>query len=315
MRPEIPEPYLENTPQNYYKLAWAERLKFVRALIDVGEDNPYRIIKLLERHENRHDLGMVSQAASFRDENGNVVEELEVFTGQADWLPIDPGPADSLIPTGVAAVTDNSFHGEALTLPAYTDIKGIVAGWIIDLVDDNCDAIVELGAGFGRNLFNVHLGGGPRGIPYFSGEYAESGRELAELLAALDPQLDLRAVAFDHSDADFEFLAGFEQPLVFTCHSIEQVHMLPADYFAKLAAAAPRVTCIHFEPFGFQIDTDNPFSKQQREMFTDRKWNQNFVPLLQQAANDGTIQVSHIYKDMIPNEAPSPTSVALWRNF
>jgi hypothetical protein len=314
MRPDIP--YLENTPQNYYQLAWAERLKFVQGLIDAGEDSPYRITRILERHEARHNLGLEVKEGSFRDEQtGAVLETIEVFTGHAEWVPVVQGPAENLLPTGVAAVSENSFNGQSLLLPAYADIKGIAAEWVIDMVEDGCDAIVELGCGFGRNLFNIHLAGGPRGIPYFAAEYTESGRELAGVLAALEPAIDMRVAPFDHGAADLSFLEGCKRPLVFTCHSIEQIKDLPADYFQILAGAAPEVTCLHFEPFGFQLGDDDTYSKRQREMFTDRGWNQNFLAMLQQAANDGTVKVSHIFKDIIPNEASSPTSVAIWRNF
>ena len=306
--------YLPNTPQNFYTLVWAERLKFVQSLVASGETDAYRVIRILERHERKFQLKL-EQATYRHSEPQDGPEEIDVFTGHAEWVPVDPGNEAELLPTGVPAVTKNSFLGKKLLLPAYADLSVIVANWIVDLIDEDCSGIAELGSGYGRNLFNIHYLGGPVGIPYYANEYTESGQALASLLASLDGSIDLRVNHFDHTAVDLRFVDDSNHLFAFTCHSIEQVAEIPESYFEDLARSTEKLTCIHFEPFGFQISADNPYSVRQEKIFKERGWNTNFFDVLKTAASSRTINLTHVYKDIIPNEEISPTSVAIWRNF
>ena len=306
--------YLPNTPQNFYALAWAERLKFVQSLVACGETDVSRIIRILERHERKFQL-KIEHASYTYSEPQDGPEKIDVFTGHAEWVPVDHGSDAELLPTGVPAVTENSFLGKKLTLPAYTDLSVIVANWIVDLIDEDCSSVVELGCGYGRNLFNIHYLGGPLGIPYYGTEYTETGRALASFLASLECAIDLRVDHFDHTSVDLRFIEESDHLFAFTCHSIEQVAEIPDSYFEDLAKSAKKLTCIHFEPFGFQISANNPYSVRQKDFFIKRGWNTNFFDVLKTAANTGTINLTHVYKDIIPNEEISPTSVAIWRNF
>lgn len=306
--------YLPNTPQNFYALVWAERLKFVQSLVAGGETNAYRVIRILERHERKFQLKL--EHATYRySEPQDGPDEIDVFTGHAEWVPVVSGNDTELLPTGAPAVTKNSFLGNQLTLPAYADLSVIVANWIVDLIDDGCSGIAELGCGYGRNLFNIHHLGGPKGIPYYAAEYTESGQALASLLASLDDTIDLRVDHFDHTAVDLRFIDDSNHLFAFTCHSIEQVAEIPGSYFEDLARSVKKLTCIHFEPFGFQVSTDNPYSVRQEKFFNERGWNTNFFEMLKTAADAGTINLTHVYKDIIPNEEVSPTSVAIWQNF
>jgi len=306
--------YLHSTPQNFYELVWAERQKFVQSLIDNGEKSAYRIINKLARHERNFTLSL--ERANYRyDQPEDGIEEVKIFTGHAEWVPVSHGDAVELLPTGLPVATKNSFLGNQLMVPAYADISSIAANWIVDLVDADCAAIVELGCGYGRNLFNIHNLGGPRDIPYYGAEYTDSGKSLTALLTSLENTIDVRVEHFDHSAPDLNFLGQEAEILIFTCHSIEQVELIPSTYFADLAQLDKKVTCIHFEPFGFQVAADNPYSVRQKKDFSARKWNSNFFEVLGLAAEAGVINLSHVYKDIIPNHEVSPTSVAIWRNF
>ncbi len=299
--------------QNFYETAWKARLEFVRSLIEKGETNAFRIIKILEHFERSHVLSLEhSYRNATNAETGETI--VRVDSGEPQWTPIPVEDPENVLPTGVSPFQANSFLGKRTAFPAYADVTCIVANWIIDLFQDDFDCIVELGAGYGRNLFNIFYLGGPRGIPYYAGEYTNSGCEMARLLGSLEDSFSLRVAEFDHCKPDFSFLNGEERVLAFSCHSIEQVSEIPQSYFRDLSRAAKSLTCLHFEPFGFQISNDEEISRLQSENFLENGWNTNFFSTLMRASEDGEINLTHVFKDIIPNKLDNPTSVALWKN-
>lgn len=92
------------------------------------------------------------------------------------------------------------------------------------------------------------------------------------------------------------------------------VDKIPDDYFETLAGAAENVTCIHFEPFGFQVSTNNPISKGQEKFVHDRHWNTNFVQVLEKSRANKMINVEFLATDLFAIDKSSPTSIAIWQN-
>ena len=68
--------------------------------------------------------------------------------------------------------------------------------------------VIELGSGPGLNLFDLFLSGAPRHARYFALEPTLSGRRCSELLASLEPELDLAAMPFDYNRAELFGPAG-----------------------------------------------------------------------------------------------------------
>lgn len=307
-------PKFQATNENFYEIAWNVRLQFIDSLIAEGETNPYRIIKKMEAWERRHDL-LLDKVTTYAPTGDGDRTEISAtgYSGDARWIPTKGGRFDKL-PTGIDAFVESSLRGAELVVPAYTDISGIPAKWIVDLWRDDHDCIVELGSGLGRNIFEIYFNGGPAKATYFACEISASGRKVTEKLAALMPELDIRVCPFDHCRPDLSFLRGRGNALMFSCHSIEQVDRLPDDYFGHLAGAAKTVTCAHFEPFGFQISTDSPISKAQENAARSKKWNSNFVHLLEKAHASQTIKVTYLATDLFAMDKTSPTSVAIWQN-
>src|SRR5262249_1479919 len=98
---------------------------------------------------------------------------------------------------------------------------------ITDLGAGYCNAetkrIIELGSGWGANLFYLWLGGAPRAAAYVAMEYTEAGREATRLLAGIEPGPALAIRAFDYHRPDLsEFRTG-DRTIVFTSYSIEQI--------------------------------------------------------------------------------------------
>jgi hypothetical protein len=137
---------------------------------------------------------------------------------------------------------------------------------------------------------------------------------LTALFAAIDRHAPVKPVFFDHGDPDLSFLKGAKRVLLFSCHSIEQVGRLPEEYFEKLARAAPSVTGLHFEPFGFQLGGSDKISVGHRAAIESKGWNQNMVECLKKAEGKGLLSIRHLAANVVAPQMGNPTSIVLWDN-
>ncbi|MBT3358869.1 MAG: hypothetical protein HN403_04490 [Rhodospirillales bacterium] len=183
---------------------------------------------------------------------------------------------------------------------------------IADLIDADTDAIIELGCGYGINLFRLMRLLKDQKFRWFGAEYTESGRSLCAKLADLDGSEPMDVPFIDHAAPDLGFMADVEKPLVFTCHSIEQVSIIPNNYFSILARAAPGVRGVHLEPFGFQADPSAPNSPTHRNFMHDQGWNLNFFSCLKLAEEKGDIRIEHVEIEKYDTTPNNPTSLAVW---
>ena len=304
---------IADTNENFYEIAWNVRLQFVASLISEGETNLHRVIRKLESFERRYRLSVERGSLHALDHGSGDQEFLgEGFSGKARWVRHESDGRFDVLPTGVPSYWESSHRGIPVAVPAYADYSCIPAKWVVDLCREEFDCIVELGSGLGRNLFEIYYNGGPAEARYYACEIASSGRRLTETLAALEPKLNIVTCTFDHRRPDFSFLEERGRVLFFTCHSIEQVDRIPENYFDLLADAADRVTCIHFEPFGFQISTASEASKNQERRVREQNWNTNFLQVLKASRKSGKIKIDFMAQDIFTLDDGTPTSVALW---
>ncbi|HTZ80200.1 MAG TPA: hypothetical protein VMC10_19985 [Stellaceae bacterium] len=285
----------EQNWRDFYEQAWAARATFMRALIADGETNPYRIIKLLERQERQ-----------FR-----IIKGAEGVT----WEKL-PWPKElSQTPAGTPAFRIASFRGENLVVPFYASDN--LHKFIVDYIAETgpYDGIVELGCGYGRNLFEIFFNGGPREVPYFGGELTASGVAIASELAALEPRLRASFFRFDHLKPDIRALPKMKRALLFTMHSLEQVKFIPPDFFLAISRAAAEVACLHFEPFGYQVANLGPASEAHHQFAVEMGWNQNFAASLAEATQRFGLKTSFIATELfLPLAADNPTSLAIWHS-
>lgn len=278
--------------ENYYELAWAVRETVFNQIIGDGGK----------------DLQAVLDA--FCDFEYRYVVIPEILNGRNEELGLDLPPFLS----GKATITP--LQDSARDHVKSTELSDIqrridrLAGF----VGDRFDTIVELGCGYGFNLFRLHRALGGRPLRYIAAEYTKSGRRLCARLATLDGGMPLETAFIDHKNPDLGFMAGVEKALIFTCHSIEQVAALPENYFAVLASAAPRVLGIHFEPFGFQVACDTPQAREHKRIFESKDWNTNFYTRLKAAEAAGTITLRGVELEGLTAQAGNPTSIAIWDN-
>lgn len=285
--------------RDFYELAWQQRLEFISDLIEGGERNPLRCLRLLDAMERRYSLIM--------DRSSKTIS----------WVKQTVDPQKRL-PSGCENVRTAAFMGKFITLPPYTYSN--LSAFLVDFINEReagFDAILELGSGIGKRVIELYYEGGPTGIPIFGGELTTSGVELARKLVALEPAIQAEFFNFDHTKPDLStFKArGFKNVLVYTAHSLEQVNKVPLDFFRVVAGCAERVTCVHLEPFGFQISDASEASRRQCKFFSRHAWNVNLVALSDQAQSEGIIHREWASCDsFVSTDTINQTSLMVWRN-
>lgn len=281
----------------YYEKLWRERLKVMREFVAAGESDPLRVIHRFLSHERLNPIGL----------------EVHSDGSMETVRKVDKNPYGfPMLPTGVPAFRVTSVRGKPTIVPYYENLMDFVVDYCRD---KSFDAIVELGSGYGRNLIELFYRGGPKDIPYYAAEFTDSGVEASRMLAGIAKDMTLESFHFDHREPDLAPIKERGRLLIFTVHSIEQVNLLPKNYFKRLAGHARRTHGIHFEPFGFQVaDAPNDVSEAQRNWIIERGWNLDFASALMSNRDQGEIEVTYLAKDAMGGEdASNPTSLAVWQ--
>lgn len=300
---------------HFYESAWDLRKNFIQGKINEGEKSPLRIIRLLEQHE-RFNTAMRSP------EDGSVtfVENPSLDAQTLCNLIFDENMDCRIsdyraLPTGLPAVEKCTFGDRYHMQCVYSETNKMA--FIMDFMrNKKIDAIIELGSGFSQNLFKLYYEGGPD-IPYYGGEYTTSGTDCADLLASLLPELKLTNFNYDFNSPNYSAIGEFENVLVFTCHTIEQVEVLSDKTLSSIAKIAKNVHCIHFEPFGYQLvqpgsEVDGP----HKAAFHGRRWNTNLLRRLLAAHKNREIELTFVGKNIMGSydSGTNPTSLAVWNN-
>lgn len=185
--------------------------------------------------------------------------------------------------------------------------------------------IVELGSGWGKNLFNLFRFGAPFGAEYWGFELTATGRQLMERVGAeCAPTMRLRSAAFDYYNADFSALAEPLETCVFTHHSIEQIPELPVTLVERVLGIPGFKMCVHMEPVGFQFPSEKwlsaPGSQRlmskidadNRRFAEKRNQNKNLYPMLRQLEREGRIQIFTVKKFFTSHLMANATTVITW---
>ena len=279
--------------RQFYEVAWYFRLEFIRQKIAEGEKNVMRLIHLLEQQERKSVLSFDDQAKTYR------------------WKKHD---FPKTLPSGTPALKESSYQGSRLDIPFH--VKTIYTNFILDYLQEigDVDCIVELGCGYGRNLFEIFDHGGQK-TAYFGGELTDSGCALGDTLSLFTKDQNITFQKFDHTAPDLSWLPTCNRIFFYTVHSIEQVHKIGLNFFRCLIDSAPHVIGMHLEPFGFQVNPDlGPITKKHNDFFKRNKWNINFYDVLLQAKEEGLIDIDYVETELFfPEDPGNPTSIAIWR--
>ena len=144
----------------------------------------------------------------------------------------------------------------------FSDFKNdFVASTLTQFIESQAndfDCIVELGSGFGRNLFMLDeaLARANRRIPLHACELTDNGRRVTQELQQLGPEIPLQIHPFDYYDPDLSFLEPGSRVLFLTVHSIEQIPSLPHSVIERMLARTSDCSCFHFEPVGWQTNQE-----------------------------------------------------------
>lgn len=283
----------------FYEGAWQLRADFLQKLIDAGEKNPFRLTQLLMAHERKYKfnpeltskpLELVSDIYIKNDYGGEV------------------GPA------GVPVLRQSSFRGQYIDVPFYAEAD--LNKYVIDFYEQRgpFDALVELGCGLGHKLFEIYHQGGPK-IPYYGGEFTQSGVAIANKLAKLNSDHTYSFHHFDHLNPDLSWLPKYDRVLVYTMHTIEQVREITPQWFDVVGKCAKKVVCLNFEPFGYQLQELGPATKGHKDLFQKMEWNQNFGPTLLAAQKQGLIRIEYLETELfLPTDQDNATSLAIWHS-
>ena len=280
--------------QDFYEKAWAFRAKFLEEQLESGA-NALQAIKELEKKERGYTLGV-------NDTTGEVLYMKKEISDD------EPHIKD----TNIALYSKRGFNGNIIILPKHTSYDFRIL--LIDLIDATgpYDAIIELGCGYGRNLFEIFYGGGPREAKYIGGEFTKSGVEIAQKLAKKAPKMKTEFFHFNHLEPKLPFKKPFKRAFVFTCHSIEQVMQINENWFDEVVKAGEFVRGAHLEPFGFQLKNSGPLSDMHKDFMIQNSWNINFAEVLRQALERKIIKDEQIFLEMGVTPDINVGSLAFW---
>ena len=165
-------------------------------------------------------------------------------------------------------------HGEATDVPieilalgqllgkmpvpsALAGFYNLVISTTIGATNAETHTVLELGAGWGRNLFLVWANGGPNLARYGSLEFTAAGCECARLISQAIPEMQMEPRVFDLRNPD---LSAWKSPsghaTVLTVYGIEQAPRIGRELFSEILDLAPSIDVVHFEPVGWQIRGD-----------------------------------------------------------
>ena len=280
--------------QDFYEKAWAFRAKFLESQLESGA-NALQAIKELEKKERGYTLGVNDT------------------TGEVLYMKKEIGDDEPHIKdTNIALYSKRGFNGNIIILPKHTSYNFRIL--LIDLIDATgpYDAIIELGCGYGGNLFEIFYGGGPREAKYIGGEFTKSGIEIAQKLAKKAPKMKTEFFHFNHLEPKLPFKKPFKRAFVFTCHSIEQVMQINENWFDEVVKAGEFVRGAHLEPFGFQLKNSGPLSDMHKDFMIQNSWNINFAEVLRQAVERKIVKDEQIFLEMGVTPDTNVGSLAFW---
>jgi hypothetical protein len=211
--------------------------------------------------------------------------------------------------------SDVVFDGTKVRIPLGAAF-GAFDRWIEWTVSDYCRAhqaklVLELGSGWGQNILGLAAGAGPADRSYVGAEYTRAGRDATDLLASLDPDSPVGSLQFDYHRPDLAALRGPGPVVVFTSHSVEQISQLSEAVLDEIISLAPDVTCVHFEPVGWQF---GPSRGSSETYGRQHDYNLNLADLLDRYQRQNRLAIEKLAIDVIGINPANSTSVIVWRS-
>jgi len=152
-------------------------------------------------------------------------------------------------------------NGNYTIAPFDTIFNGEMINTLIKIINEKreqIDYIVELGSGFGRNIFVLADRLKPyqkeNQFGYFSCEFTNSGQETCKNLLKYSNEQKIYVEHIDYKNPDLSILPNKKNYLFFTCHSIEQIPKLKRAIIDEILIISDNCFCLHAEPVGWQYN-------------------------------------------------------------
>jgi len=171
---------------------------------------------------------------------------------------------------------------------------------------DRVDHIIELGCGYGYNLWRLHKIAPD--IKYTGGEFSENAVSLADHLYKNNP--DLNVVRFNFYDRAYEIFETLEKPAaVFTSHAVEQIPSAK-NFLTVLSEYAHKIDRVyHFEPV-YELYDETLFGMMCRRYTQVNDYNRDLLFELESRKNE--IRIVDQKENVIGLNPLNPLSLLEW---
>jgi hypothetical protein len=191
---------------------------------------------------------------------------------------------------------------------------------LLNRIDNDTVNIVELGSGYGKNLFRIWLNGGPVNANYVGLELTESGRRCASFLSSLEPRIRFQSRPFNYHNPALIGFDSLAKTFVFTSYSIEQIRKVCNSVFDQILALPGLHRVVHVEPVGWQRSLENVVDPEERELMREAKrsaselsYNTNLLDLLERFQRGGRIVIEEGRFDFVAHRPNLPGTLLVWR--
>ncbi|SCA57854.1 conserved hypothetical protein [Candidatus Terasakiella magnetica] len=280
---------MERNNELFYEIAWSLRSQVFDRII---QDGPKSIFDAVEKY-NQFEVGhTLKLATSYPEDDPNNYH----LTGKGVFTKND-------VPD--ALVTQKARLLVAMRLALLQRIRKLIKGEI--------DTIVELGCGYGINLFLLDkLINKDKHYNFVGMEFSNSGRELCAKIAKIDEQLKMKVSFIDHQEPEIPEALQFDpqKTFVFTCHSLEQIAHIPEHYFEFLTTIGH--TGANIEPFGFQSDEVLEGKEAHRQYMEHQKYNMNFLEVYEKSLANNVITETERDYHISALQDDNPSSFVSW---
>ncbi len=208
--------------------------------------------------------------------------------------------------------------------------RAVTADLLLQYCGTDTQQVIELGSGWGANLFHLWLAGGPRDAAYAALEYTAAGREVTQLLGGIEPKLHIDSSPFDYHKPDLSAFRSAARTLIFTSHSIEQITHIGDALFDELLAVPGLDRVVHVEPVGWQLAAGTPLGGlmplltrltpprlsleiEVRRRTRKHAYNTDLVAQLRRLEGAGRIRIERIEKNYVGPNPFNPGTVIVWR--
>lgn len=214
-------------------------------------------------------------------------------------------PIDSIIYKGTPIKINNNYEKKIEYFNKYFEILEE------KIKLEEYDVIIELGSGWGRNIYYMLQKNIINNQRIISGEFNKTGCIIQESIKNnffKNQHLNIYHFDYKNSNNFFDQVKKIEKPfqkcLVFTKHSIEQITEIDNDFFDNLLQICPQIKCIHFEPIGWQI-SEKSFCK------SSNYYNRNLFSKLEEYQNKNLIKIKNVELDFLSVTRPGNTSTLI----